>query len=450
MTLSNPQNSMPFKITKSGILQHLLSPIDNIQLILFRICFGILLFWHCIEALLTDFVKKNFVQPVYTFSHIGMEWLQPLPGNGMYYYFLLMALCGLLVSVGFFYRYSLSLFTILWAGVYFMQKTAYNNHYYLLLLICIIMLFLPADKSHSLDVISKRTEREEVMPNWCRLALILQIALVYFFSTVAKMYSGWLDGSFVQGLLVRHSIPGFSEFYSQKWFYLFITYAGLLFDLSIVPLLLWKKTRKYAFAASVFFHLFNKTHLGIGIFPFLALSFSIFFFPAAFFRNYFKPEKLPEPLNDYSNRKTLLLFFFVPFFIIQLALPLRHWFIKGDVLWTEEGHRLSWRMMLRHKTGITKFLVVNNVTKEQHYFKLRKWLTKKQIRVMRTKPDMIWQTAQKIREEYQNKGIHVSIYIDSRVSVNGKPFVRLINPTVDFAKAEWNYFSHNEWILPYN
>ena len=439
---------MSVKEIKSKILQQLLSPIDNIQLILFRIAFGALLFWHCIESITSDFVEKNYVQPTYTFSHIGMDWLQPLPGDGMYYYFLLMALCGIFISIGLFYRYSLGLFTILWTGSYLMQKTAYNNHYYLLILVCIIMLLVPADKSYSVDVKINPSKREETMPNWCRFVLILQIALVYLFSTVAKMYSGWLDGSFIQGLLLRHAIPEFSELYTQKWFYLFITYAGLLFDLTIVPLLLWKKTRKYAFAASILFHLFNKTHLGIGIFPFLALSFSIFFFPSDFFRKYFK-HKISGRVSQYCDGKKILLYFFIPFFIIQTTLPLRHWFIKGDVLWTEEGHRLSWRMMLRHKSGITKFIVVDNKTKEHHYYKLRKLLTKKQIRVMRTKPDMIWQTAQKIKEEYQKKGMDISIYVDSRVSVNGKPYVRLINPTVDFAKAEWNYFFHNEWILPY-
>ncbi|MGC4039275.1 MAG: HTTM domain-containing protein [Flavobacterium sp.] len=438
----------PYKAKKfpSRVLSQLMAPIDNIQLILFRIVFGLLLFWHCIEAMTSDFVEKNFVQPKYTFSHIGMEWLQPLPGNGMYYYFGLMALSGLLISIGLFYRYSLGLFTILWWGAYLMQKTSYNNHYYLLILICIIMLFLPANRSHSADVKINPGIRQETMPNWCRWSLILQIAIVYFFSTVAKLYSGWLDGSFVKELLLRHAIPELGNLYQQKWFPLFIAYSGLLFDFLIVPLLLWKKTRKYAFAASIFFHIFNKMHLGIGIFPFLALSFSILFFPPEFFRKYFRTG---NPKASYNPQKKLLLYFFIPFFIVQLLLPIRHYFIKGDVLWTEEGHRLSWRMMLRHKTGITKFIVVDNKTKKQEVYKLRKLLTKKQIRVMRTKPDMIWQTTQKIKEEYQRKGMDISIYVDSRVSVNGRPFVRLINPTADFTKVEWNYFFHNDWILPY-
>ena len=438
--------NIAYKSYTLKILQQLLSPIDNIQLILFRIAFGALLVWHCIEAMVTDFLDRNFIQPKFTFSHIGMDWLQPLPGNGMYYYFSLMAVCGVLISIGLFYRYSLGLFTILWTASYLMQKTAYNNHYYLLILICIIMLFLPANASHSVDSRLNPSKRSETMPLWCRSVLILQIAMVYLFSTIAKLYSGWLDGSFVKELLLRHTIPVFGDLYEQEWFPLFIAYSGLLFDLLIIPLLLWKKTRKYAFAASIFFHLFNKSHLGIGIFPFLALSFSILFFPPKFFRKYFRYRVSNQ---QYFNKKNILIYFFIPFFIIQLILPLRHWFIKGDVLWTEEGHRLSWRMMLRHKSGITKFIIVDNATKEQHTYKLRKLLTRKQIRVMKTKPDMIWQTAKKIKEEYQNKGKDISIYIDCRVSVNGRPYVRLIDPTVDFTKAEWDYFFHNEWILPY-
>lgn len=39
------------------------------------------------------------------------------------------------------------------------------------------------------------------------------------------------------------------------------------------------------------------------------------------------------------------------YFLIQLLLPLRHFLIEGNVAWTEEGYRLSWRMMTRDKSG---------------------------------------------------------------------------------------------------
>lgn len=252
----------------SAVLNKLYIPIDNIQLILFRMVFGLLLAWHCLDVLLSGWVETNFIKPTYTFSHIGMDWLQPLPGNGMYYYFGIMLLCGILISIGLFYRFSLGIFTLLWAGAYFMQKTAYNNHYYLLLLLCIIMFFLPANAAYSVDAKINPSKRQNVMPAWCKWTLILQVTFVYFFATVAKLYSGWLNGTFVKNLLLRNSIPELRALYSEKWFYLSITYGGLLFDFLIIPLMLNRKTRKYAFAASIFFHIFNKVHLGIGIFPF--------------------------------------------------------------------------------------------------------------------------------------------------------------------------------------
>lgn len=429
----------------------LFSAIDNSQLILFRIVFGILLVWHCFEAIFTGWVRRNFILPKFTFSHIGMEWLQPLPGNGMYFYFAVMGILGLFISIGLFYRWSLALFTILWSGVYFMQKTAYNNHYYLLLLICIIMLFLPANKYKSVDVLIKPSIERTMMPAWCSWIMVFQIAIVYFFATIAKFYPGWLDGTFAKNMLDKHSFSLLDDLYHQKWFYFFIAYAGILFDLAIIPLLLWKKTRKYAFAASLFFHLFNKMNLGIGIFPFLALSFIIFFFPPETIQRIFFRSKInnKEELNSNYGKKVFV-YFFIPYLIIQLSLPLRHWFIKGDVLWTEEGHRLSWRMMLRTRSGYAKFLVVDNTTKKQSIYKLRKLLTKKQIKGMQTRPDMIWQTAQKIKEQYQKKGKDISIFIDSKASINREPLKRLIDLNVDFAKADWNYFGHNDWILLYN
>lgn len=39
------------------------------------------------------------------------------------------------------------------------------------------------------------------------------------------------------------------------------------------------------------------------------------------------------------------------FVAIQIGMPLRHHLDPGDVAWTEEGHRYSWRMKLRSKSG---------------------------------------------------------------------------------------------------
>ncbi|HUH46614.1 MAG TPA: HTTM domain-containing protein, partial [Arenibacter sp.] len=122
----------------------LFKQLDNSPLLIFRIFFGILIGLECYGALFTGWVKRNLIDPGFTFTFIGFEWLQPLPGSGMYFYFVAMGTLGICIALGYRYRFSMIAFTLLWTTVYLMQKTAYNNHYYLLVLISTIMCFLPA------------------------------------------------------------------------------------------------------------------------------------------------------------------------------------------------------------------------------------------------------------------------------------------------------------------
>ena len=423
--------------------------IDNSPLVVFRIFFGFLIACESFGAIITGWVKKVLIDPQFTFSFIGLEWLQPLPNNLMYVYFIIMGLVGICIMLGFKYTYAIITFTFLWAGVYFMQKSSYNNHYYLLLLISFCMIFLPANKYKSLDVKLGFIERKLTMPNWVSLLFITQIILVYFYASIAKLYPDWLDGTFTKNLLQgTTSRPFFLELFSQKWFYLFIAYAGILFDLLVVPMLLYKKTRTFALICSIVFHIFNSITLHIGIFPFFALTFILFFYEPETIRNLFfknKPVSINESL-DFSSLK-ILKYLFIPFLVIQLILPLRHHFIEGDVFWTEEGHRLSWRMMLRERSGYIVIKIRDNKTKESFIYDYHKNLSSKQARQLATKPDFIWQYCQKIKEEFKDKDI--SIFIDCKNSINRKPLKTLIDPNVDFTKADWDYFFHNDWIINY-
>ncbi|MEZ4788375.1 MAG: HTTM domain-containing protein, partial [Flavobacterium haoranii] len=176
-------------------------------------------------------------------------------------------------------------------------------------------------------------------------------------------------------------------------------------------------------------------------------SFSVFFFePKKIRKLFFKEEnEIVNTTNDSS--KKLVYYFALPFLILQLLLPLRHYLIKGDVLWSEEGHRLSWRVMLRERTGDIKIKIVDNETQKEFQYDYLKNLTYIQAKQLAVKPDFIWQYCQRIKKEYEGKNI--SIYIDCKNSINDKPKQVLIDPNYDMAKAEWNYFAHNEWILLY-
>ncbi len=423
--------------------------IDNSPLIVFRIFFGFLVACESFGAILTGWVKRVLIDPQFTFSFIGFEWLQPLPGYGMYWYFITMGFFGLAIMLGYRYRIAIICYTILWAGAYFMQKTAYNNHYYLLLLISFLMIFLPANHYASIDVKQKRVKEEKTMPYWISLLFIIQVAIVYVYASIAKLYPDWLDGTFTRNLLADSTNKMIlKELFLQKWFYMFIAYMGIIFDLLIVPLLLFKRTRIIALIASLSFHLFNAVFLEIGIFPFFALTFALFFYEPETIRRIFfkkKPSFIGETLQPNFYGKKIVYFLIIPYLIVQLLLPIRHHFIEGDVLWTEEGHRLSWRMMLRERNGYIIIKIKDLKTEQESIYNYGENLTDKQAYNLATKPDFIWQYCQRIKKEY--KGNPIAIYIDCKNSINRKEYKTLIDPNFDMAKAEWDYFGHNEWVV---
>jgi len=420
--------------------------VDNAQLVVFRVFLGALLSIECFGAIATGWVKANLIDPKFTFSYIGFEWLQPLPGYGMYVYFTLMGTLALLVMLGYRYRWSLSLFTLMWTGAYLMQKSSYNNHYYLLIVVCVMMLFLPAAGDASLDARRKST-RTIQMPQWCSWVLIAQITIVYFFAAISKCYPHWLDGTFVQIALHSASVKMHLPWLSERWFAIAISWGGLFFDALVIPLFLWRRTRTVALAASLLFHTFNAIFLQIGIFPFFALSFVVFFYPPEKIRSWFLRWPAPVPVAEPSLSRRTLYGFFMPFLLVQLLLPVRHWFIEGDVLWTEEGHRLSWRMMLRQRIGHLEFHVRENG--QEIPYDYRAELTPKQQQFVASKPDGIWQMAQHIHDVFEKKGRDVRVYADCRVSINGQPDAVLIDPTVDLAHTPWDPFRHNTWVTPY-
>lgn len=254
---------------------------------------------------------------------------------------------------------------MMWTAVYLMQNTAYNNHYYLLVLICALMCFMPAHRNVSMDVRRNPSRRSDTMPAWVKWLVVGQLGIVYTYAALAKLYTDWLDFSFI-GLLMqsRAGYPVIGPLLQEPWAHQAIGGFGIVFDLLVVPVLLWRPTRNFALAASVFFHLFNSIVLQIGIFPYLSLAFILFFYPGQTIRKCFLRGRdavvAQAPALPGHHRWAVAAM--ALYLAVQLALPLRHHFIPGDVLWTEEGHRLSWRMMLRSRQGAVRFRVVDKAT----------------------------------------------------------------------------------------
>ncbi|MFC0321086.1 HTTM domain-containing protein [Olivibacter oleidegradans] len=437
----------------------LFKKIDHIQLILFRIFFGLLALLECWGAIVTGWVKETFVDPNFTFPFFGFEWTQFLLGDIMYLLFVVLGLSGLCIAIGYRYRVSILLFSLGWSLVYFMQKSNYNNHYYLVMLIAWFMVFMPANRALSLDVRRGRTKGQQSMFNWQRYLFVTQLLIVYTFAGIAKLYPGWYNGQYLHLRLsdsstwyrTHFSWSHFADLLSSENFARLLSWLGIGFDLLVIPLLLWKPTRTITFIAALLFHIFNSITLHIGIFPYFALALAIFCFPPELIRKRFgqyltnNPYRVvsspPRPLSKY------LLLLLASYVLWQLYLPLRHHLIAGDVLWTEEGHRLAWRMMLRRKSGQITFYVVNKETGKKEQIRLNEYVMPHQLHLVSTAPDAIWQFAQRLAKEYKQRGQVVSVFAQSMVSVNGSPYYPFIDPTVDLAATSWRYFSHQHWIL---
>jgi len=96
------------------------------------------------------------------------------------------------------------------------------------------------------------------------------------------------------------------------------------------------------------------------------------------------------------------------------------------------------------------FTVKDKVTGESTKYKLHDKVKAKQLRLVSSQSDGIWQMAQHIKQEYAEQGKDVAVYAKAMVSVNGHPYKQYTDDTVDLASVKWNYFGHSDWVLLYD
>lgn len=430
----------------NALLTRLNEAVPNNRLIVFRILFGLVMAAECWGAIFTGLVADIYIDTPFNFTFIGCEWLRVLHGSWMYGYFGIMGAAALAVALGFRYRFSALLLALMWTASYYAEKTHYNNHYYLMLLLVWIMSVMPADRRASLDA----RRRPEIRSSWCRrweiLLFVLMIWTVYTFAAVAKLNADWLQAMPMRlwmgsktdtplvGPLLAHPVA--------PWF---ISYVGLLFDLLIVPLFLYRRTRYIALGLSLVFHLGNSLIFQIGTFPYLALALDLFFFAPKVFEKWLPryDDALVRPVPAATGFRLRIAIAFV---VWQCLLPLRHWLYRGDVAWNEEGHRMSWRMMLRSKNGQISFRV-QDTTGATYVESPYTHLHADQARDVATQPDICWQFVQFLKAHYRKKGLdNIRVFADGSVSLNGGPYAPMFRPDVDLAKEDWHPYRHHHWI----
>jgi hypothetical protein len=246
------------------------------------------------------------------------------------------------------------------------------------------------------------------------------------------------------------------ELLTQEWFVNLYAWGGLAFDLLIVPALMWRRTRAYAFVVCVGFHLANAWMFNIGIFPWFMIAATTLFFAPDWPRKaklLFAPLSESQriylrPLEPSERRRKLTIGLVAVYLGVQLLVPFRHLLYPGNVHWTEEGHRWSWHMKLRVKDGRGAFFVTDPISGETEIVNPRDHLEDRQVHKMLCTPDMILQFAQFLASERRAAGVdQVEVRAMIRCSLNGRRPQLFIDPEVDLA-SQSRTLGHVDWILP--
>lgn len=438
--------------TERGLHRLLARPVDGASLAAFRGAFGLLMLGSTLRFIAKGWVTELYVQPAFHFPYFGLDWIRPWPSPWMHVHFAAMALLALLVAIGLFYRASIVLFFVSFTYVELIDKSTYLNHYYLISLLAFLMCFLPLHRAYSVDSWRKPSLRADTQPAWILGLLRFQIGLVYFFAGVAKLNPDWLlRAEPLRSWLPAHTeLPIVGPLLGEAWVAFAMSWAGAIFDLSVFPLLLWRRSRPFAYLAVVFFHVVTWRLFHIGVFPWVMITITTVFFSPSWPRRILRPLgiRAPEPGITIERDARVPAAALAAWALLQIAIPLRAFAYPGPVAWTEEGFRFSWRVMLVEKNGQVDFQVRDPATGRTWVVHPREHLTPLQARMMSTQPDMILQYAHHLAASFREKGIDdPEVRADTWVALNGRPGRRLIDPDVDLARLS-DGFAPKAWILP--
>ena len=434
---------------------------DAAPLAVFRIGFGVMMCFSIIRFWYHGWIEKLYIQPKFHFKYYGFDWVKSL-GDYNYLLFFICGISALFVAFGLKYRLAIITFFLSFTYIELIDKTTYLNHYYFISILSFLMIFLPANAYFSVDNILRKQYMTKI-PKWTIDSIKLLLGIVYVYAGLAKINSDWLFRAMPLQIWLpsKYDLPFIGEnLMQQDWFHYAMSWSGMLYDLTIPILLLYKRTRIFAFVLVVFFHVFTRVLFPIGMFPFIMIVGTLIFFEAKFhhkviavikrllrpFRTEIKP--ISETKYKMSKQKFILPVLAL-FFICQTLLPFRYLLYPEELFWTEEGYRFSWRVMLMEKAGHTTFKIVDAKSGQSFYVQNDDFLTSFQEKQMSFQPDFILEYAHYLGDHFTAQGHkNIQVFAESYVALNGRVSQPYIDSSVDLYKVEES-FKHKHWILPF-
>ncbi|HET7847009.1 MAG TPA: HTTM domain-containing protein [Acidimicrobiia bacterium] len=411
---------------------------------IFRIGFGLgglLLVWRFFAR---GWVGTLFVEPAYHFTYPGFEWVRAWPGWGMHAHFALLALAAVGILIGYRTRFCAAAFAVLLAYVELIDRSLYLNHYYWMVLTALVLALLPVDRAYS--VASRRIDPAR---RWIPVGVVwllrFQVGMVYFFAGLAKINSDWLvhGEPLATWLPARADLPMIGPLLAYPVSALVASWLSAIFDLTIVWWLSHRRTRLVAFVVAATFHLFTWILFpSIGLFPLLMTLSALVFFEPDWPTRLIPVPASPGSFSGHRVRPGWAALTLV-YVAVMLVVPLRHYFIPGDVKWTGEGYLGSWQVMLSEKSGSASFLVTDPAGVATWRVPPPGYLTPRQQVVMATDPIMIKQVADLISEDLGGAQVAADVVL----SFNGRISIQYTDPTVDLSAVSIGDQSR-DWLEP--
>jgi hypothetical protein len=426
--------------------------VDIASLVVFRIAFGIVMAIAAVRFFAHGWIHADYDVPKVFFHYWGFSWVRPWPMPWMYVHYAIMGSAALAVALGVGYRPACVVFGLTFTYAHLCDKSNYLNHYYLVSLLAFVLVFLPLDREGSIRVLLRPGDRRPSIRAWMLWWVRFQIGVVYVYGGVAKLGEDWLLRAepLRIWLAANAELPILGRFFDRPWMAHAFSIGGAVFDLSIVPLLLWRRSRPWAYVVVVVFHAMTAMLFKIGLFPWIMTVSATVMFDPAWPRRLVR-RVLPSTSNaDGTAGRALSKAGAVGlaiYAIVQVVMPLRHWLYPGNTLWTEEGFRFAWKVMLIEKSGELELTVVDR-DGQRSVVEPRDYLTPFQTRMASTQPDMILELAHFVARDFDRRGVGpVKVYANAQVSFNGRRRAPLVSPTVDLATVE-DSLAAKSWILP--
>jgi len=421
----------------------------------FRIIFGVLLIWDVLRYISNDWITHKYVTPDFFFAYELAPFLKPLPEPFIHWVWIGVGVSAVMITIGAFYRAAVAAFILSYGYFFLLDKAQYMNHHYLVLLFAILLLAVPAHRAWSVDSLWRKIPQVQ---RGHRLLLILQIEIVLIFAGLVKISADWLQLEPLRSWLQNRSDD---VFYGALFQYDAIIAAGAYGTIALhifgAPLMLWKRTRIWVFAAYCAFHISNSQLFNIGIFPWLTIGATSLLFapdwPQQLVRFVQRKPHTPEAGYNRNNAQTrqLLSRSFLVFLIlwtsVQIALPLRSGLYNNEVRWTGQGHRFSWRMKIYDRDAIGDFYVVDPVSGDHWFVRPKDHLSKRQVRKMMVRPDMIVQFAHHLEDHWHESGyrdvaVHARIY----KSLNGRDHENYVTSAQDLTALRTGALMPVDWL----